>query len=182
MSTESSLYVRVAHHFGEVLSQVADEQWTNDTPCVEWNVTELTSHVIATHQRVYAMVDARDVPGLRAEAPTSERWTSVTSAMIDALNDASVAEQLVRARTGEQSFSSVIEGLLMFDTLCHTWDLARAVGADETLDPDAVRVAHERLAPVSDAIRGPGGFAAAIEPNSRADAQCRFLNFVGRAC
>ena len=182
MSTDSTPYGHVAQHFDEVLRQVADDQWTNATPCVGWNVTDLTSPVIATHQRVYAMVDARGVPSLRAGVPTGERWTSVTLAMIDALNDGCVAQPLARVRTGEQSFSRVVEGLLMFDTLCHTWDLARAVGAVDTLGPDAVRAAHERLAPESAAIRGPGGFAGAIEPDPRADAQRRFLNFVGRAC
>jgi len=51
----------------------------------------------------------------------------------------------------------------------------------DVLDADAVAIAHERLGAVSDAIRVPGGFAAPIEPAANADAQTRFLNFVGRS-
>lgn len=91
------------------------------------------------------------------------------------------AEALVPGRNGDQPFSQLVGGLLMFDTSCHTWDLAHAIGDDEALDVEAVAIAHERLGAVSDAIRVPGGFAAPIESALDANDQTRFLNFVGRS-
>ena len=66
------------------------------------------------------------------------------------------------------------------DVLVHTWDLARATGQDETLDPEALSVAAEFLASLDDAIRAPGGFGEKITPSAGADDQTRFLNFCGR--
>lgn len=75
-----------------------------------------------------------------------------------------LANTPVRARSMEQSFAIVVSGLLTIDTLCHTWDLARAVGADETLDDAAVARAHGALRALGDLIRVPGGFE---RPSSR---------------
>jgi uncharacterized protein (TIGR03086 family) len=181
VNTNDDVYPRVAERFGRVLSQVTSDQWDNATPCDEWNVRDLVTHVIATHRRVYALVDPVGLAGVDEEAPLIDQWGVVTTTIRDALESPSLADALVPARNGEQPFSQMVGGLLMFDTLCHTWDLARATDADETLDADAVAIAHERLGAVSDAIRVPGGFAAPIEPAANADAQTRFLNFVGRS-
>jgi uncharacterized protein (TIGR03086 family) len=82
---------------------------------------------------------------------------------------------------GEQSFESLVSRLLCADTLIHTWDLARATGQNEDLDPVAVQQAMEFLTPIDDAIRRPGGFGPKIEPPAGADPQTSLLNFVGRA-
>ncbi len=63
----------------------------------------------------------------------------------------------------------------------HTWDLARATGQDERLDPEGVSTALTFLVPIDEAIRRPGGFAAKIDPPAGADEQTRLLNFCGRS-
>lgn len=46
----------------------------------------------------------------------------------------------------------------MTDVVVHTWDVARAVGADERLDPDLVATVLDRTDP--DALAGSGLLAA----------------------
>lgn len=180
MSNEESAYRRVARRYGVILAQIDDSQWQNPTPCLQWNVRDLTTHVIETHRRVYAMVDANAMPALDEDVAVDEQWNTVTSVMTAALDNPDVAGTLVNVRGSDQPFADLVEGLLMFDTLCHTWDLARAIGADEALDPTAVAIAHERLAALGDAIRVPGGFAAALPTPVDTDDQTRFLLFAGR--
>jgi uncharacterized protein (TIGR03086 family) len=91
------------------------------------------------------------------------------------------ANTTVGGMFGEQPFESLVARLLCSDTLIHTWDLARATGQDERLDPGAVARSEAFLAPIDEAIRRPGGFAPKIEPPADADEQTRFLNFCGRA-
>ena len=45
-------------------------------------------------------------------------------------------------------------GIIVLDALTHTWDLARATGLDDTLDPELVSIAFERIRPLDAAIRG----------------------------
>ena len=180
MDTNAALYLRVAERFGDVLSGVQSEQWNLATPCEEWNVHDLVAHVLATHRRVYALVDPAG-PTPDDDTSLLEQWGVMATTMREALATPALADALVPGRRGDQPFSQLVGGLLMFDTLCHTWDLAHATGRDETLDEEAVAVAHERLAAVGDAIRVPGGFAPAVASAPDADAQTRFLNFVGRS-
>jgi hypothetical protein len=98
-----------------------------------------------------------------------------------ALDDEARASKLMTGMFGEQTFESLVGRLVCSDTLIHTWDLARATGQVETLDPGAVSKARESLTPLDDAIRRPGGFGARITPSPGADAQTQFLNFCGRA-
>ena len=181
VNTSDDVYLRVAERFRAVRSHVTNDQWDSTTPCHERTVRDLVAHVIATYQRVYALVDPVGPTDVDEKAPLIDQWAVVATTTRDARGSASLADALVPARNGEQPFSQLVGGLLMFDTPCHTWDLAHATDDDETLDADAVSIAHERLGAVSDAIRVPGGFAAPIEPASDTNAQSRFLNFVGRS-
>jgi uncharacterized protein (TIGR03086 family) len=180
MTANESAYLRVANGFGHALSSVQDGQWENQTPCDEWNASELTGHVVTTHQRVYSMVNPSGIDELEHADTLLEQWNVVTTTMRRALNDPALANTPVQTRAGEQPFSAMVEGLVMIDTLCHTWDLARAINANESLDEAAVAIAYDKLTAMGDTIRVPGGFKDPIAPRSDADAQTRFLNFTGR--
>jgi hypothetical protein len=65
------------------------------------------------------------------------------------------------------------------DVLVHTWDLARTIGADESLDENAVRSAYEALKPMDAMIRSPKVFGPKLEPPKGADVQTEFLYFLG---
>lgn len=180
MSEIGDRYERVGDGFGTRLSGVAPEQWGNPTPCTDWNVKDLVVHVITTHRRVVANLDGADVPGLDPDDDLGARWAEATGAVRTALADPDRAGQTVSGMFGEQSFESLVGRLLCADTLFHTWDLARATGQDEYLDQLAVGKALEFLAPLDEAIRRPGGFAAKIDSPDGADPQTRLLNFGGR--
>jgi len=72
------------------------------------------------------------------------------------------------------------------DLLIHSWDLARSIGADETLPPDAVEAATIGLHHVPPALlRGTNPLGAkmmgpAVEVPDEASAQDKMLAFTGR--
>ena len=80
---------------------------------------------------------------------------------------------------GPQPAEQVIGRLICTDVLVHIWDLARAVGGDESLDPDAVAAAYSGLKPMDAMIRMPGVFGPKVEA-SGTDLQSEFLAFLGR--
>lgn len=180
MKSSDNLYPVVAQGFERVLAKVGARQWTLRTPCEDWDVSQLVRHVLATHWRVYALIDETTNTTLGGDAGLMEEWRSATGAVLSALASPELANTLVKGRNGERPFAVLVGGLLTIDTLCHTWDLARAVGADEELDATAVDNAYAALSAVGDLIRVPGGYGSAIEPSLDADPQTRFLNFAGR--
>jgi uncharacterized protein (TIGR03086 family) len=63
----------------------------------------------------------------------------------------------------------------------HGWDLARATGQDDTIDPDEVRRASGDFEPFSEEVlRQPGVLGLALDPSAGADEQTRLLAFLGR--
>ena len=62
----------------------------------------------------------------------------------------------------------------------HTWDLARATGLDETLDPEAVHRFVARMEAADAAMRATGHYGPRVEVPADADEQTRLIAFVGR--
>jgi uncharacterized protein (TIGR03086 family) len=180
VSEVSDRYERVSEGFGARLRWVTPDQWAAPTPCTEWEIRDLVTHVIATHWRILANLDASAPHQVDPASDLSTQWSEASAAVKAALADPDRASQTVAGTFGEQSFESLVGRLLCADTLVHTWDLARAAGQEEQLDPDAVVKAMEFLAPLDAAIRRPGGFGPKIDPPADANTQTRLLNFGGR--
>ena len=70
---------------------------------------------------------------------------------------------------------------LAADHLVHAWDLARALGVDDTLDPEAVQAVLEWFGPTEDAWRAAGVIGPRVPVPDDADAQTRLLSMFGRA-
>jgi uncharacterized protein (TIGR03086 family) len=174
-------YARISSGFESRLGGIRPEQWAAPTPCTEWSVRDLVVHVVATHRRVVCSIDGSEPAEVDAAGDLLGQWREATTEVSAALAEPERAATIVGGMFGEQPFESLVGRLLCSDTLVHTWDLARATGQDETLDPEAVIRSSEFLAPIDEAIRRPGGFAAKITSEPGADEQARFLNFCGRA-
>ena len=65
------------------------------------------------------------------------------------------------------------------DSVIHSWDLARAIGADETLDPELVDYTYQEMLRVAELWRSGGAFAAAREPADDST-QAKMLALTGR--
>ena len=89
-----------------------------------------------------------------------------------------------RARSTPVSVSETVEhaidGFCTGDVLVHTWDLARATGLDETLDPDEVHRMLTEMEPLDAALRKSGHFGPRVEVPADADEQTRLIAFLGR--
>jgi uncharacterized protein (TIGR03086 family) len=81
---------------------------------------------------------------------------------------------------GRSTFEESGDRFLSGDVVIHSWDMARATGGDERLDPDEVKKIGEALAPMDEAMRSPNAFGPKLDPPEGADAQTRFLAFLGR--
>jgi len=96
-----------------------------------------------------------------------------------ALADPERASAPVTGRFAPMPLEEMIGRLLCSDTLVHSWDLARATGQDERLDPPCqLRVRHAPAQRRGNPRRG--SFGPKIEPPPGADEQTRFLCFLGR--
>lgn len=75
-----------------------------------------------------------------------------------------------------------MDGFLNFDLNVHGWDLARAVGADDRIDPAEVPWLRREAEAFGEAARGgPGApFGPVLQPPAGADEQAELLAYLGR--
>ena len=66
------------------------------------------------------------------------------------------------------------------DLLVHGWDLARAIGADETLDAESVELVYEQMKPHEAELKASGVFGSTVVPQEGADLQMQLLAVFGR--
>ena len=81
---------------------------------------------------------------------------------------------------GKQTFEQAMDRFGSPDVVIHQWDLARATGLDEHLDPDDVHAIFEAMEPMDEMMRANGVFGPKVEPPPGADEQTRLLAFMGR--
>ena len=66
------------------------------------------------------------------------------------------------------------------DVFMHTWDLARATGQDETLDPERCAAMLEGMEPMDELLRSSGQYGPRVPVPDDADPQTKLLAFIGR--
>lgn len=175
-------YRRIAPSFEARVDGIAPHQWGAPTPCSEWGVWDLVAHVIDVHHRMVAKLHGAEPVAVDIGEDLPRQWHNASNAAREGLADPGRASTLVYGPVGQQPFESLIEGLVCADVVVHTWDLARATGQDERLDPAVVSNAVAFLQSLDDAMHGGDEtFAAKIEPTPGSDAQTKLLNFCGRA-
>lgn len=170
------IWCQVAAKWSEVYSQVTDSQWEKPTPCEEWTVRQLVDHTLDWQAEGGRLIGAGTAPG--------DDWDGIRAAYDALLSGPSPLTGSVPEFGGIPKQDLL--GFLIGDLLIHSWDLARSIGADETLPPDAVEATTAGLHHVPPALlRGtnPLGqkmMAAAVEVPASAGPQDKMLAFTGR--
>lgn len=180
MTEVADRYARVADAFTARLQGCPPGSWQNPSPCAGWTAYDVARHVVGTHRGFLTRLTGGDPTPPDSDEDLPSAWRVESEAVRAVLEDPERAATPLRGAGGEQPFEQVVATVLCADTLIHTWDLARATGQDDRLDPAAVTAAHEFLLPNDERLRSPAAFGPKVEPPADADAQTRLLCFVGR--
>jgi uncharacterized protein (TIGR03086 family) len=176
MSGPLDIWRQTAAKWSEVYGQVSDGQWDRPTPCEEWTVRQLVDHTLSWQAEGGLLLGADIAPG--------DDWDRIRSAFDALLSDPTQLTGSVAEFAGIPKQD--LAGFLIGDLLIHSWDLARSIGADETLPPGVVEATTAGLHHVPpDLLRGtnPLGqkmMGAAVEVPAEASPQDKMLAFTGR--
>jgi uncharacterized protein (TIGR03086 family) len=170
---------RLLEGFDRRVQQAPHDRWSSPTPCEGWSAADLVSHV-ATNMTGLAAALTGEAPTAFDPDDVKGSWAKALESILHALRTADLTTK-VPGPIGLMPAHAVIDNLLTVDVLVHTWDLARAVGGDETLDSDDVARAYAVMQPMDAVIRAPGVFGPRLPVPEGADAQTELLHFLGRA-
>src|SRR2546428_95223 len=165
---------------------IRDDQWSLPTPCIDWDVRALVNHLVYENLWTVPLMEGRTVEevGDRFEGDVlggdpKGTYASAAARAVAAVHDEGAMERTVHLSFGD--FSGSEYGMQLFaDHLVHAWDLARAVGADERLDPELVDACVPWFASMEEPYRAAGAIGPRPEVGSDADAQGRLLAMFGR--
>jgi uncharacterized protein (TIGR03086 family) len=168
------LWKQAADAFDQRYQAVTEEQWASPTPCDDWAVKELVDHAVGTQVGFAG-------PVIGVELEEGAEWPAIRDAMTAAISAEGALEGMVDHPAFGQVPKSMILGIGTSDLLLHAWDLARAIGADETLPAEVVQACHMGLQQFPpEMMRSPGFFGPEVECAADADAQTKMLSFAGR--
>jgi uncharacterized protein (TIGR03086 family) len=173
-----TMWRQVADGFTERLEAVGPHDWSNPTCCEGWDVAKLVDHAIGAQRMVPRALGATGAIDTTGDDLVLV-WKTVRGGADAALGAPGAFDELVRLPFGEMKASDGI-AFPMSDLLVHTWDLARAIGANDRLQTEACEKALADLEPIDELLRGPGLYGPKLEPAAGADVQDRLLAFLGR--
>jgi uncharacterized protein (TIGR03086 family) len=167
----AQLHLAVCRRFGEAVRS-AHGKWDRRSPCDDWDARAVLEHVIGFHD----VLVLRPL-GLKPNRPPEDpqvRWQLTYDSLAQALRKA-----MAPSRATQLDSHRLIPKLTR-DVLVHTWDLARAVGADDRLDPGWCELCYAGLPADLQALRATGMFKAPLALNSEIGLQARLLARLGR--
>ena len=166
MNEIADRYRRRADAFERLVAAVPDAAWENPSPCAAWTARDVVAHIVDMHGVVLAPVDVVvDRPAV-ADDPLGA-FRAVRAAVEAVLADPDLSATSSETPAGPLSAADNIDQVVSDDMPLHGWDLARATGQDDTIDPaDVERLWATTMAvppELMERYRTPGGFGPGIE-------------------
>ncbi len=170
------------------LDSVREDHWDLPTPCEGWSVRALVQHmavgatmarqVLAGQQwaREAVVEEVSSAPDLEAEW---ERRTAEERAGFIA--SGALQRTVSHPVMGDIPCTQFL-GMRVGDALLHAWDLARATGGIEELDPELVVEVWAHMSPMAGVVGKSGFFGSGPSGEIGEDAplQARLLDLSGR--
>jgi uncharacterized protein (TIGR03086 family) len=179
------LFERAVDQFGRLVGQVGN-RWQAPTPDADWDVRALVNHVLSENLWVPPLLDGMTVGQVGGRFDGDQLGDDPVAAWDEAarMSVAAVGGEGALGRTVHVSFGDIpgkdYVSQLVCDHLIHGWDLARAIGADERLDPQLVEFSYGYLAPQAEDWRAAGAFGPKVDLPAGADRQAELLALTGR--
>jgi uncharacterized protein (TIGR03086 family) len=183
---ELELHAVAMDEFGLRVGMIREDQWDAPTPCEGWTVRDLVDHLVVEQLWVPALLGGATVAevgdrfdGDRLGPDPVGRWHRAAAEAQTAFAAPGALDRDVHLSYGTVPCRRYCREMAA-DLAVHAWDLARALGVDERIDPVLMAAAYDHLAPMAGELTGTGLFAAPVPVPDDADAQTRTLALTGR--
>jgi len=172
----------IAGRFGEVAAGVRPDQWDAPSPVEAWTARDVVRHLVEWFPPFLAAGADLHLPaGPSVDDDPVGAWQHLQREVQAILDDpASAARVLTNRHIGDVPLPQAISQFFTGDVFMHTWDLARATGQHDTLDPERCAAMLAGMEPIEAAMRQSGQYGPRVEVAEDADAQTRMLAFIGR--
>ena len=195
-----ALYQRAAQVMHEALANVQPAQLGNPTPCSEWDVQTLITHVsysmecfapVADSDAIARMVGDNSMVGyFDGNVAGFVEFSGIPGAIEKAIDGYDLGDSVIEDflgvvhRDAEAKGWAVDTSMLMacfMDALVHSWDIGVSRGQDTTLPEALTQACYTAYEPLLESHRAIGGFADELKTADGSSMQNRLLSLMGRS-
>jgi uncharacterized protein (TIGR03086 family) len=180
--TPAEEWRRIGGGFSARVDGASPEAWDNPAPVAGWTARDVVRHLVEWFP---AFLESGS--GVRLDVPTAvdddpvAAWHELERGVRALLDDPSTPTTMLSNRhVGDVPLDQAVSRFFTGDVFMHTWDLARATGQDDTLDPERCAAMLAGMEPIEEMMRASGQYGPRVEVPADADAQTRLLGFIGR--
>ena len=186
MTTSADHHRQVAGDFARRVDGTTD--WEAPAPVDGWTARDVVGHLVewfpgflesGTGIRL-AVGPGLDKLDHRNWDPVAA-WHAHAAAVQQLLDDPAYADRVLsNPHIGDIPLPEAVDRFYTADVFLHTWDLARATGQDETLDPEVCAAMLAGMEPMDELLRMSGQYGARVAVPDDADVQTKLIGFIGR--
>ena len=172
--------------FDRAMHKVGLTDWDSPTPCTGWTVRDLVNHIVVEQLWVPDVLDGRTVDevgdkfdGDQLHDDPPAAWAAASDVARSAWLRPGVVDRTVHLSYADVD-AAEYGWQMTTDLAVHSWDLARAIGVDERINPGLARAVLDHLSPNVEDWRAAGVFGPAVAVPEDADPQTRLLGSTGR--
>ena len=173
--TPAERHRAIAAAFGERVRGTRD--WDVPAPVDGWTARSVVDHLTTWFPDFLASGAGVELP--KADPDPVVAWQAQADA-VQALIEDPAGRVLTNPHIGEVPLDVAIDRFYTADVFMHTWDLARATGQDDRLDPEFCAQMLAGMEPMAEVIYSSGQYGPPVPVPADADAQTRLLGFIGR--
>jgi uncharacterized protein (TIGR03086 family) len=185
--TVAARYTRRSDAFAATVAAVADGDWSRPSPCADWDARDVVRHVVDMHAVMLRPYGRPPRPAPSVDDDPAAALRAARADVQELLDDPVLAAQPTESPAGTMPGAEMVDRVVSEDLVVHRWDLARATGQDDAIDPGELARMWPGLQEIPDVMRVPGAFGPgivvfgpAVEVPPDAPLQDRALGLLGR--
>jgi uncharacterized protein (TIGR03086 family) len=169
---------RIAGVFTQRVDGVRD--WDAPAPVEGWVARDVVDHLVTWLPGFLVGGGVMLPAGPSVADDPVAAWRHHAHAVQELLESPRADEGFAHPHAGTRVLKEVVSDFYVADVFMHTWDLARATGQDDTLDPAFCETLLTGLIPVEGMLRDSGQYGPAVPVPDDAPVQDRLVGFIGR--
>ncbi|GAA4606365.1 uncharacterized protein (TIGR03086 family) [Actinoplanes octamycinicus] len=158
------------------------EHWDDPAPVAGWTARDVVRHLVEWLPALLESSAGVKLPaGPSVDEDPVAAWQHHHTAVQALLDDPATADRkLDNPHIGRLPLDRAIDQFYTSDVFMHTWDLARATGQDDRLDPDYCATMLAGMEPADEMLRASGQYGPRVQVPDDADVQAKLIAFIGR--
>jgi uncharacterized protein (TIGR03086 family) len=158
------------------------EDWDAPAPVEGWLARDVVRHLVEWLPALLSGVDGVDLStGISVDEDPAGAWTAHAAAVQALLDDPGTTDLLLdNPHIGQMPVDQAIDRFYTTDVFLHTWDLARATGQDDRLDPQLCADLLAGMEPIDEMLRSSGQYGPRVPVPPDAGPQDQLIGFIGR--